>query len=311
MSSPRTSHPVAIVVALVLAVFTGVVAIASIWANDQLLDTGSWVSASGRMLESQAVRHRVVGFLGEELVADTEAQLDAAGQEAVAAEVVPRLRAEQTVLAERVMATKQFRAIWKQANRSGHRALVRVLDEEGGAGEDVVVNLTPALRRLADLVGEEGLAQELGLGELGSLVEPGAARIEVLEARELNEAQDVVRVVRHLTLPAVLVTLALYALALFLGRRRLSRTFLGVGLALAATGGLALLVRALAGNEIVDQLLGGNADREAAEAAWRIATSKIADLAGIAIGLGAAIVLLVAAVAVFRVATAQTAVPER
>jgi hypothetical protein len=312
MSSRRSGHPVAIVVALVLAALTGVVAIASIWANQQLLDTGSWVSVSGRMLESKDVRHRVAEFLGEELVAGTEAQLDAAGQEGVAEVVVPRLRAEQLQLAERVMATKRFKAIWLQANRAGHRALLRILDEEGAAGDEaVVVNLTPALRQLADELEAEGLAGELGVSELGSLVEPGAARIKVLEARELSQAQDVVRVVRDLTAPAVIATLALYALALYLGRRRFSRTFLGVGLALAATGALALLARTLAGHEIVDQLVAGDADREAAEAAWRIATSKVADLAGVAIGLGAVVVLLVGAVNIFRVATRQSTVAER
>ena len=71
---------------------------------------------------------------------------------------------------------------------------------------------------------------------------------------------------------------------------------------------LALLARALAGHAIVDQLVSDDTDREAADAAWRIATSKIADLAGIAIGLGAVIVLLLGAIAVFRVATAQRAV---
>jgi hypothetical protein len=305
MSPQRRAHPVAVLVALVLAVLAGVVAIASIWANQQLLSTGSWVSVSGRMLGNKDVRHRVAEFLGEELVADTEAQLDAAGQEAVAAEVVPRLRAEQTQLAERMMRTKQFGVIWKQANRSGHRALLRVLDEEGGGDEAVVVNLTPALRRLAGVLESEGPAEELGVADLAGLVEPGAARIKVLEARELNQAQDVVRVVRHLTAPAVIATLALYLLALLLGRRRPSRTFLGLGLALAATGGLALLARSLAGNEVVDQLVAGSADRDAAEAAWRIATSKIADLAGLAIGLGAVVVLLVGAVAVFRKAAEQ------
>jgi hypothetical protein len=308
--SSKRSHPVAVLVALVLAVPAGVVAIASIWANQQLLDTGSWVATSGRMLESKDVRHRVAEFLGEELGDATEAQLDAAGQGGIAEEVMPRLRAEQTELAERVMKTRRFKAIWLQANRAGHRALVRVLDEEGGAGETVVVNLTPALRRLAGVLEEEGLAEELGATGLAAQVEPGAARIKVLEAAELNGAQDVVRVVRHLTAPAVIVALALYVLALVLGRRRLSRTFLGVGLALAATGGLALLIRALAGDAIVDQLLSGHADRDAAEAAWRVATSKVADLAGVAIGLGAVIVLLVGAVAIFRKAAERRTVAE-
>ncbi len=306
---PERSHPVAIVVLLAFATLAGAVAIGSIWANQQLLSTTSWVSVSGHLLESKSVRHRVAEFLGEELVNGTEAQLNAAGQEEAAAVVVPRLRAEQTQLAERVMKTRRFKAIWLTANSAGHKALLRVLDEEGGAAEEgVVVNLTPALRQLAEVLEEEGLADELGVLNLAGLVQPGAARIEVLEAQELNRAQDVVRVIRDLTAPAVIVTLALYALVLFLGWRRIGRTLVGVGLALAATGGLALLVRSLAGNQIVDQLIAGGRDQGAADAAWNIATSKIADLAGIAIGLGAVIVLLVAAVAVFRVATAHRAV---
>jgi len=311
MSYERSNHPVAIVVLLCLAALAGTVAIGSIWANQQLLSTSSWVSVSGHLLESKDVRQRVAEFLGEELVGGTEAQLNAAGQGAIAEAVVPRLRAEQTQLAESVMKTKQFKAIWLHANRTAHHALLRVLDEEGNAAEEgaVVVNLTPALRQLADVLEEEGLAEELGVSNLAGLVEPGAARIQVLEAEELKRAQDVVRVIRHLTAPAVIVTLVLYASVLFLGRRRLSPTLIGVGLALAATGGLALLARALAGDAVVDDLLGGvGADRAAAEAAWGIATSKVADLAGIAIGLGAVVVLLVAAFAVFRKAAEQRAV---
>lgn len=307
---PRSNNPVAIVVALVLATLAGTVAIGTIWANKQLLSTGSWVNVSGRLLESKEVRHRIAEFLGEELTAQTAAQLDAAGQEGVAELVVPKLRARQTELAERVMRTRRFKTVWRHANRIGHRALLRVLDEEAGAAEGVVVNLTPALRQLAGVLEEGGLASEFGVTGLGEMVEPGAARIKVLEARELKDAQDVVRVVRHLTAPAVILALALYALAIYLGRRRLSRTFLGVGLALAATGGLSLLLRALAGNEIVDRLVSGDADRAAADAAWRIATSKIADLAGVAIGLGAVVVLLVGAVAVLRAMMGDRVRPE-
>jgi hypothetical protein len=306
MSYERRGHPVAIVILLVFATLAGTVAIGAIWANQQLLSTSSWVSVSGHLLESRSVRHRVAQFLGEELVGQTEAQLNAAGQGEVAEVIVPRLRVEQTQLAERVMRTKQFKAIWSTANRAGHAALLRVLDEEGGGGEEaVVVNLTPALRQLADVLEEEGLGGELGVGDLAGLVEPGAGRIKVLEAQELNRAQDVVRVIRELTAPAVIVALALYAIVLLLGWPRIGRTLVGVGLALAATGGLALLLRSFAGSQIIDQLIVGGRDQGAADAAWQIATSKIADLAGIAIGLGAVIVLLVAAVAVFRVATAQ------
>lgn len=268
-------------VALALAVIAGVVAIFALWANGQLLDTGSWTAVSGRLLENQEVRHRVAAFLGEELVGETEAQLQASGQEEVAERVVPALRAEQTQLAERVMRTARFKRIWEQANRSGHRALLRVLDEEGKAGEReaVVVDLTPALRQIADELESEGFAADYGITGLGSLVEPGAARIKVLEAQELNQAQEAVKIVRGLTLPAVLATIGLYVLVLVLGWWELSRTLIGVGIALALTGAFALLLRTLAGNQVVDRLLSVQADRDAADAAWGIATTTIQHLA--------------------------------
>ncbi len=285
---------------LVLAVLAGVVAIFSIWANGELLDTGGWASVSGNLLESKEVRHRVAAFLGEELVADTEAQLLAAGQEEVAAAVIPRLRRRQAQLAERVMTTPRFHRIWEEANRGGQRALVRVLDEEGPARHGaVVVDLTPALRQLAEEIEDSGVVAGFGVTNLAGLVEPGAARIKILEAQELSQAQDLVRVVRHLTLPAILVVVLLYALALFLDRDRLARGFLGVGVAFVATGVLALLVRTVAGHQIVDRLLTDESDRKAADAAWGIVTSTVAELAGWAIGLGIATVLAVGALALF------------
>jgi hypothetical protein len=292
------SHPVATLVVLALAVLVGVVAIASAWASDQLLDTGGWASVSNRLLKSQEVSHRVAVFLGDEVVAQTEAQLDAAGEGATAEQVMPPLRAGSTELAERVMATARFRTIWRTANAAGHRALLRAVDDD--KGDAVVVDLTPALRQIADALDEEGLARELRATDLAAQVEPGAGRIKVLEATELSRARDAVGVVRHLTLPAMVALIVLYLAAFLLGRRRLPRTFLFIGLALAATGGLALLLRAFAGHQIVDSLLGGGADRDAAEAAWRVITSKIADLAGLAIGIGAAAVLLAGALAVVR-----------
>lgn len=283
MSRPPSSHPFAVSTLLVLAALVGAVAIGGIWANQQLLDTSTWVSTSGRMLDSAAIRHRVSTFLAEELLDEAEAQLGVADGE-LAAEVLPRLRRQAPRLAAEALRSPRFRRLWLEANRIGHRALLRVLDEEGTerGGGRVVIDLTPALRDLANSLGE---------GQLGTFVEPGAARIEVLEAEELERAQDAVRVIRRVPVPATIAVFVLFALALLLGRAELWRTLGGVGLSLAAAGGLALLARLLAGHAIVDELLHAEADREAAEAAWRIATSTVVDLAAGAIGLGALLML--------------------
>ncbi len=286
----RSSHPFAVTVALALAAVVGAFAIAAIWANQQLLDTRSWVAISGRMLDSPDVRHQVAAFLSAELIEEAEGRLNAAGEDDVAAEVLPPLRRRGPRLAEQVIASPPFRVVWLRANRSAHRALLRVLDEQSADGA-VVVNLTPALRELADSLSDTELAESLEVGDLGSLIAPGSARIEVLEADELDQAQDAVRAIRSLPVPATIATVALLALALLLGRAALARTCFGVGLSLAAAGGLALLARLLAGHEVVDALLAGNADREAAEAAWRIATSTVVDLAVGAICLGGLIAL--------------------
>jgi hypothetical protein len=284
------------IVCLFFAALAGVLAIFAIWANQQLLDTNAWTSVSDELLESKEVRHRVAGFLGETLVEETESQLRAAGETEAAELVMPRLRRESTKLAERVMRTQAFATIWEEANRSAHHSLLRVLDEEEGSEHGVSIELTPALRRVADLLGHEGVAEALGVESLGDLVEPGAARIQILEAKELEAAQDAAKVVRNLTWPAIIAALALYALALIFGRWYLRRTILGVGIALVVTGAAALFARAVAGHAVVDGLLTAHNDQEAADAAWGIATSTISE---ISIGVIIAGALTIGAVAAY------------
>jgi multisubunit Na+/H+ antiporter MnhC subunit len=257
-----------------------VIAIFSIWANQQLLDTDGRVSASAKALESTVVRHRVEDFIADEVV--HLAGGPTRSQAAIPPALRGRLRDGARKLSDQVLASARFRVIWQRANRIAHRAVVRVLEEKGrdhGEGR-VSIDLTPAVRDAVGSVGGE---------ELRSLVRPGSAEIEVLEAHELEDARDAVRVVRHLPVPATVVAILLWALALFLGRARPWRTLAGVGLSLVLAGVLALIVRAVAGHEIVDRLLTHSADRAAAEAAWHILTSLIVDLSVGAIVLGAAL----------------------
>src|SRR5262249_22306953 len=155
--------PFAVVVLLALAAVVGAFAIAAIWANQQLLDSRSWTAVSGRMLESQDVRHRVAVFLADELIDEADARLRAAGEDQIAAEVVPQLRRRGPGLAEQVIASPRFRVVWVRANGAAHRALLRALDEEAAASGNggVVVNLTPALRQLASSLSDAELAESL------------------------------------------------------------------------------------------------------------------------------------------------------
>jgi hypothetical protein len=255
---------------LAVATLVGVVGIGSIWANRQLLDTGSWVSTSDRMLHNDEVRHRVSRFLAEELTAVVDDQVGEAGGELSANEAA-LLEARSAGLARRALASRRIEAVWRQANRVAHESLLRILnEEEAPAGEGrVVLDLDPALRYLAG---------ELSYGELqAGPPPPGAGRIEVVRESQLGTAQTVVGAIRHLPLIAIVAVLVLFGLALALASS-LWRGFAGVGVSLVLIGALALIVRTIAGNQIVDALIEGRSVRAAADAAWGVATSTVVTL---------------------------------
>jgi hypothetical protein len=268
----------------VIATLTGVIGIGGIWANRQLLDTGSWVSTSDRMLHNQEIRHRVAQFLTEELVAHVRDQVQSAGSELSGAEEA-QLEARVPELTERALATHRIETVWRRANRFAHESLLRILNEESArrGGQRVVLNLDPALRYLAS---------ELKYGELqASAPPPGAGRIEVVRESELETAQTVVGVIRHVPLIAAVILVVLYALALLLASR-LWRGFAGIGLSLLTIGALTLIVRSIAGKQIIDALVEDRSVRGAADAAWGVATSTVVTWSVWAIVIGAVVALI-------------------
>jgi hypothetical protein len=258
--------------------------------NQQLLDTGSWVDTSDEMLQSEEIRGRVSEFLVEDLVSrlHVEQRLSETGPAALARVAVRRTERHAAQLAERAFATPRFEAVWRRSNRAAHRELLRILDEEGSGVRaergTVVIDLHRVVREISG---------ELGIPGLGSEVPPGAGRLTVLHADQLSTAQSIVGVVRKLLLVTILVVLVLYALCLFLAGPRRPRALLGIGLSLALAGGLALLVRALAGDRVVVELVpaGARSVRPAAGAAWDIASSSLVTYAVVAIALGALVAL--------------------
>jgi hypothetical protein len=261
----------------------GVVGIAGVWANRQLLDTGRWVATSDRMLHNGEVRGRVSRFLAEELIAAVREQVGGAGGKLSANEEA-LLEARSAGLARRALVSRPIETVWRQANRSAHRSLLRILDEEGSAAGDtpVVLDLDPALRHLAS---------ELSYGELqASPPPPGAGRIVVVRESELGTAQTVVGAIRHVPLIAGVLLLVLFGLVLALASS-LWRGLGAIGLSLILIGALALIVRVVAGDQIVDALTAERSVRAAADAAWGIASSTVVTLSVWSLVIGGVLVL--------------------
>jgi hypothetical protein len=222
------------------------------------------------MLHDGQIRGRVSRFLAEELTAVVGEQVGEAGG-ALSANQTALLEARSTELARRALRSRQIEVVWRHANRSAHESLLRILDEEETAAGDgrVVLDLDPALRDLAG---------ELSYGELqASPPPPGAGRIVVVRESQLGAAQTVVAAIRHVPLIAILVVLACFGLALALASS-LWRGFAAIGLSLILIGALSLIVRVVAGDQIVDALIEDHTVRGAADAAWGVATSTVVTL---------------------------------
>ena len=116
----------------------------------------------------------------------------------------------------------------------------------------------------------------------------------MIGSRRLETLKGAARGLRDLAyvLPALALLALLLAIALSPGRRR--RALLAAGIAAVVAGGASLIIRALIGAQVVDELSSSEAVRPAASAAWSIATSLLVELALLTIAAGAALVLATA-----------------
>jgi hypothetical protein len=289
---PSSGHPRWVTALLVLGTIVTLLAVFSIWANRQALNTDEWVKTSDRLLANEHIDERLSAFIAEQVFAnvDVEAKLE----EALPPELAPLASAAAGGLqglaprvAERVLESPHTQEIWSAANRKAHEALLKVLD---GGGENISTENGDVILELRPLVEEVG--EKVGASELGEKLPEDAGRITILHSDELSTAQKIVKLVRRLPIVLTLLALVLFGLAIYLagpGRRRRALRSVGVGFVVA--GVLALVLRSIGGHYVVDALAKTETVRPAADAVWGIGTSLLATVATSTIAFGVLVFL--------------------
>ncbi len=276
-------------VALLIGVATLIafVAIFSIWANRQALNTDNWVHTSEKILQNKKVQERLSDYVAAQLFANVDVQ------EELSKELPPQLQplagpaaagisqlAPQ--IAERALATSQVQELWATANRTAHEDLLEVLD---GGGETVSTEGGKVILNLDALLAQVG--SQIGVGEaIAEKVPPGAGKLTILESDQLSLAQSVAQGIRGLPIVLTVLALLLYGLAIYLAGPRRRQALRSAGLGFVAAGLLALIVRGFAGGAVVDGLVANEAAKPAAEAVWSIGTSLLVTVAVSAIAFG-------------------------
>jgi len=276
-----------------LATLLGIVAIFAVWANRQLLDTSYWASTNTKLIESPPIREEVASYLTEQLYAN----VDIAGElkNELPSELKPLAAPAAGALKDVVekginllLERPRVQQLWSKANQVTHAEFVRLVENKGAVvklpgGGAVVLDLRPMLTEVAEKVGAPT--------SLVNKIPPKVAQLRIVTSKQLNTMQNAVNLLRSLALVLPLLVVAMFALAVYLARGRRRQTLISVGFAFIGAGLVVVVVRGIVGNKVVDSLATTEAVKPAAEAAWSIGTSVLADIAWSTVLIGIPVIL--------------------
>ena len=247
----------------------------AVWVNRVALNTDVFVDTSSELIEDDEIRSAVSTKAVDELFegVDVQAELEMrfpADYKALSGPAAAGLQQASYTIVDRALERPAFQRLWTLSLRESHRTLVAVL--EGGSdtvtteGGVVTLDLRQLVVETADRIG-------IG-GDLAQRIPEDAGVIEVLEADDLDTAQDAAQLLKTLAWVLPLLTLLAFGAVVWLARDR-RRVVRRIGATLLAVGVVGLLALRLVGNYIVDSLVNETENRAAAANAWDILTELL------------------------------------
>lgn len=268
------AHRKLVVAILVVATLLGLVSVFSIWVKRQALETETWTNTSTKLLENDDVNAALSAYLVEALYENVDVEGELAGAlpppaKPLAGPAAAGLRTLAGQLASEALTRPRVQALWSEANRNAHALFLEVIEGGGDTLSTEGGEVALDLGAIADRLGAQ-----LGV-DVADKLPPDAARIQLLESDELSTAQDAVNALKGLSLILPLITLALYALAVYLARGWRREAIRAWGISWMLIGLLVLIVRSVAGDALVSSLAGSDSVEPAVSATWDIATSLL------------------------------------
>lgn len=244
-----------------------VLAIASVWADRQLLDSDTWTQHSVEVLRDPEVQRLTAGFLADELVnqqATTDGIAAALPQQLQGltgtARSVLHALAERTAL--EALQARALEPLWADAMGATHAQFLAWLDGQGATtrGDQVELDLQPILAALARRVGVPESLITAGASA-------GGAQIAVIEAGQYERTREDSRRLEQLASAMLPLTALAAALSVIVAGRRRWAT-VRVGVAISAAGLIVLAGAGAIGDRFVGNLIDDGAAPAVARAIW-------------------------------------------
>lgn len=291
---PGTTRGRRILIRVLLVVATILVAFGAlaVWANRQVLNANNWADTSSQLLQNDAIRTQVAGFMVDQVYAN----VNVAGQiksalpprlQPLAGPAAGGLRTVAEKAAFEFLGRPRVQEAWQHAQRITAQEFINIVEGNSKlvtlSGNAVFIDLRPLMGQLITTLGlPASVAQSLPAN---------AGRLKVMSSNQISTVQNVVQLVKGLAIILPAVALLLFALCVYLytGRRRHALFVVGIDLVIA--GLIVLIARNVAGNQIVNALASTEAARPAADAAWTIGTRLLSDIGQAIIIVGLAVML--------------------
>ena len=308
------SHRVLVRVLFAVAVVTGLVWMFALWANRQALNTDNWVDTSSKLLANQNIQNALGAYLVDQLFTSVNVQQQLQNvlppqAQAVAGPAAAGLRQLADARAPVLLARPKVQDAWQSANRAAHKELLTILN--GGTNTvsthngEVVLNTRALVSQLAANLGIQqqvsaaqqklqggtgAKARQTAQQKLGITLPPATGQLVIMKSNQLSTAQDVAQGIRHLAIILGVVTLGLFALAVWLARGWRRQALRATGWCFIGLGVVVLFARNEVGNHVVASLAKAKSVEPAVQSAWSIGTSLLYGIAVAAVIYGVVIV---------------------
>jgi hypothetical protein len=279
---------------VVLGIVVAVLAVIAGYVRYQALDTPTVKETATELIENDQVREQIAARLVDQLF--TNVDVEAALRERLPPDqqrLAPPLAGAARTLADRaateLLERPRVQQLWIDSIVRAHEELIAVLDDDttvlSTEGGFVVLNLRPLVIQLGEQVAI--------VGSLADRLPDSAGHIKIMEADQLETAQELTQLLKRVAAVLWIVPFLLWAIAFWLARGRRRAILRTIGIGLIAVGLLVLLVRRVGGNYVVDDLVKLDSVRPAASDAWDIITALLADGGWTVFGLGVIAVVAV------------------
>ena len=235
---------IAAVILIVLACVVGTLSVAIVWLEQVLLDTDRYVETVAPLSEDPAIKDALANRITDELFTRTNA-------EQLAQEVLPDkidfLAAPITGATEgyvneqirKLLDSTEFENIWKSSNREGHETLKQFLLGDPGIVYTEQGNVNLDLSKLFEDV-KSRLSQR-GITIFDNVTITGLnTQYTIFEYKNIETVQSSLKLLTRMATWLPIITLLLFAIALWLSKNRWSALFwFGIGIAIGMVALLA------------------------------------------------------------------------